>query len=378
MPALLRLSLTQFRNLSSVVIYPSRTLNLITGENGSGKTSLIESISVLAHGRSFRTHKFRSIIQLEQDRYTVFGEVESQGETHKVGVEREKSGKNRALINGQSIKTAAELAQVIPLKVMDSHSFELLEGSASQRRRVLDWLVFHVEPSFKLAWRDYARCVKQRNILLRNPAVRYQAVASWDAQITLLAHQINQLRQSCLAKLQPVFNSLIEQTGFYSQENQITFEYSAGWRDAEDQNSLKELLEQNFDRDKAAGRTMYGAHRSDFICKVYKKPAIDILSRGQQKTVISALHIAQALVFKEQSTKSPVFLLDDLLSELDENNTAALLTWLKMLESQIFITGVDAHKIKSKWMYNNGLENDSTKVFHVKHGSITTQDNPKS
>lgn len=364
MPYLSSLKVQQFRNLGSVDISPSPTLNLIYGDNGSGKTSLLEAISVLAHSRSFRTHKYRRLIQDATSAFTVFGTVEG-GDAFKVGLQRERSGKSTAKLDGLSVKSSAQLATNLPVQVIDAHTFALLEGGSKARRKFFDWLVFHVKHDFKGAWSNYVKCVKQRNSLLRHDKITYSDLRPWDEQIAGLATSIDTCRIECINPLISAFDTLIQACSF-SAEVRVELAYMPGWKEGDLDFSAQ--LEQSFLRDRKLGYTTLGPHKSDLKITANKLPAVEVLSRGQQKAVINALHIAEALVYQQQIGRSPVFLLDDMPSELDANHIDILSGWLSNIGAQVFVTGVDANRLATVWPQK---DNETIKVFHVKQGEVT-------
>lgn len=382
------LKIHSFRNLSAVEIAPSPKLNVFFGKNGAGKTTVLESISVLAHSRSFRTHKTQHLVQYNESAFTLFGEIISTQGSNNIGIQRSKNAKNIVKINGRTAKTAGELAMVLPLKVVDSHSFDLLEGSASSRRKVLDWLVFHVEPKFKLAWQAYSQCIKQRNSLLKDENTRREDLVVWDRQLSALAIEIDGYRQQTLDVLADKFRELVDQTEIAVNSQVVKLTYTAGWRiptapiprEAEVDvktaaNLLFNELSNCFARDKQLKRTTIGPHRSDFQVMIGKVQAVELLSRGQQKSIITALHIAQAHVLKECVGTIPVFLLDDMMSELDPINAQSLFKWLQQLDSQLFVTGVTVPTNFVESFNEHASEIEHTrgdiKVFHVEHGEVT-------
>lgn len=365
MPHLSSLKISQFRNLASVELEPSPSINLIYGDNGSGKTSLLEAISVLAHSRSFRTHKYRRLIQDSTHSLTVFGTVVGS-DAHKVGVQRQSNGKSLVKLDGTPAKSSAQLAMNLPVQIIDAHTFDLLEGSAKSRRKFFDWLVFHVKHDFKSAWAEYVRCVKQRNSLLRHDKIAYSDLRPWDEQLARLAKLIEKARVGCIDPLIGAFNELIIDCNFAASHT-ISLDYVSGWK-SEAEGDYLQQLEASFSRDRKLGYTALGPHKSDLKIKANGIPAVELLSRGQQKAVINALHIAEATVYKQEKGRTPVFLLDDMPSELDGNHIQILSRWLSKLESQVFVTGVDANKLSEQWPLR---PNEVIKMFHVKQGEVT-------
>ena len=144
--SLSRISVTGIRNLQPVTLNPSPRVNILYGDNGSGKTSLLEAIHLLGMARSFRSTRLTPVISHDQSNCTVFGLVEMvNGQSSALGISRDRNGEARIRINGQSVRSATELAEALPLQLINPDSFRLLEGAPKLRRQFLDWGVFHVE-----------------------------------------------------------------------------------------------------------------------------------------------------------------------------------------------------------------------------------------
>ena len=365
MPNLAELKVSQFRNLSSVALQPSAGVNLVYGDNGSGKTSLLEAISVLAHGRSFRTHKFRRLIKEEQAEFTVFGQLNTESQTRvKLGVGRKRNGDSQFRIDGQSANNAAQLASQLPLLIMDAHSFSLLEGSSQVRRQFFDWLVFHVKHDFKNLWRDYRVCLKQRNSLLRRDKISGSELAPWDKEMVALSRELDRHREDVLRPFLDVFAGIAKDFGF-DEHGDIYLDYKNGWKG---ESPLEEQLSEAFERDRKLGYSTLGPHKSDIKISMGTTPAAEVLSRGQQKMLISALFVSEATVHQQLTGKNAVFLLDDMPAELDKTHLGTLAEWLNSLRSQLFVTGVEADRLSAVWPQYKELD---TAVFHVKHGEVT-------
>ena len=379
MPIISELGITRFRNMDSVSIHPSPQINLIHGPNGSGKTSILEAISVLAHGRSFRTHKYQRLVRDGAGEFTVFGRIKeglAASDSTAVGVRRASNGDCQFRMDGKNVQTSGELAQRLPLQVIDAHSFLLLEGSAKVRRQFFDWLVFHVKHEFREAWKSYTRSVKQRNSLLRRDKISYSELEPWDREIARLGAQIQVLRAHVFKSFLKAFRTQIAECsdlGFLGNRI-IHLSYQDGWKATQNNEALPQQygaqLRNGFERDRKLGYTSLGSHKSDIRITIDNIPAAEILSRGQQKMLIAAMYIAEAEVYRQVTSQSVVFLLDDMPAELDRQRLATLGSWINRLLSQVFVTGVEANSLRSIWPE---IENKTVKVFHVKHGTITEE-----
>ena len=164
--SLAELRIENLRCIESAALEFSPELNLIAGENGAGKTSILEAIFLLGRGRSFRTRSTERLIRHHQPKLTVFGRTDDSP-PKRAGVEVAADGGTRARIDGANALSLLELTGVLPVQAIDPEIHKLVDQGPERRRRWLDWLVFHVEPTFGLHWARYNRALKQRNAALR-------------------------------------------------------------------------------------------------------------------------------------------------------------------------------------------------------------------
>ena len=370
-----KLDVHRLRNLEQIQLSFCPGANLIYGINGSGKTSLLEAIYLLGRGRSFRSRNIRTVIQHDTDDCIVFGQLHDASAERDipVGVRRTRKGEFCFKVDGEVIPTAAALVEELPLQLLNSHSFELLEGGPLNRRQFLDWGVFHVEHTYPTLWKAFHRCLKHRNSLLRRDRIRgsrppaehglreLDELAVWDAEFARLSQQVNEQRQRYLTQFKPVFEQALQQL---TDVQGISFGYQPGW-DLE--RPLIEVLQGALQRDQKARTTSYGAHRADLWVKAQGRPASDVLSRGQIKTVVCALRIAQGYLYHQITGKQCVYLLDDLPSELDGTHRRRVGQLLQELGAQVFITGVFQEDLKASWPKESEMS-----MFHVEHGAVVS------
>ncbi|TBV06087.1 DNA replication/repair protein RecF [Stutzerimonas kirkiae] len=359
--ALSRLSVTGLRNLQPVTLTPSPRINILYGDNGSGKTSLLEAIYLLGMARSFRSHKLTPVITHEQPSCTVFGQVGHCA----LGISRDRSGDVRIRIDGNNVRSAAELAETLPLQLINPDSFRLLEGSPKLRRQFLDWGVFHVEPRFIKAWQRMQQALRQRNSWLRHGTLDAASQLAWDHELTLASDEMDKYRRAYIQALKPVFEQVLKAL---LELDELALSYYRGW---DRERPLAEVLAASFERDRALGHTQAGPQRADLRLRLGNHNAVDILSRGQQKLVVCALRIAQGHLVSASRRSQCVYLVDDLPSELDEQHRRALCSLLEQLECQVFITCVDSKVLQEGW-----LEDTPVSMFHVEHGNILQVHDP--
>lgn len=363
MPSLSRLTVAGVRNLESLSLTPSPGFNLVHGDNGSGKTSLLEAISLLSMGRSFRTHQQKPLIQDGEANAVVHAELQEGGS---LGIRKSRREGTLVKLNGVRAGSVSELAQELPIQVLHAASFQVLDGSPSDRRAFLDWGVFHVKHRFIDAWRNSRRALSNRNVLLKQNAPA-AAIEPWSRELALHANEIDALRQEYLNGLLAGMQTMAAAELLDVLGGAVDIRYWRGW---DEERPLAELLQANLERERKSGHTLYGPHRADLRFLVDGRECSSTLSRGQTKLLISVLKIAQAEQLQAETGKQSVFLVDDLPSELDRFNQERILGLLGELGSQVFITAIDPDQLRSV----PELVNSQTKLFHVKHGKISQSD----
>lgn len=366
-----KLTVQGVRNIRPAVLFPVSGINLIYGDNGSGKTSLLEAIYLLSRGRSFRARNLKAMINTAAEQCTVFclltdGNVPDAREIP-LGVSRTTQGGFQFKLAGRYIRTASELAETLPVLMMNSDSFGLIEGGPGSRRKFLDWGVFHVEHGFRDAWRNFQRCHKQRNFLLRRGRISLPQLAVWDREFALLSEQVAGYRQRYFERMESVsYRVLAALSGVESLDVRLF----RGWsQDA----TMLEALERDRERDLQAGMTHSGAHRADLKLRCDGRLASEVLSRGQAKVVVLAMLIAQGQILSSAAGRNCVYLLDDLAAELDHKHLAGGMELLANMGAQVFITGTNKKTLQAVLPKSSAGQ---VTLFHVEQGAVE-QVNPE-
>ena len=363
--SLIRIELKNVRNLSEARLTP-KACNLILGENGSGKTSLLEAIHLLFRGKSFRHFEARHLIRFGQDELLVFAELESGT---RLGVQKTK-GDTQIRLNGQQSVTQSELTRLVPVCLIDPAALDLLDQGTSSRRKLLDWLCFHVDPKFYRLWLDYTRLNKQRTSLLKrlegqvlDEESRAQLL-SWSEPLATLGEALTSSRLQVFNLWRSAFLSIAPKflPRYHSDDEALEIEFSAGY----DQGlGFFEVLQQRLQKDVEQGLSRVGPQRADVRVKLGKLDATNVLSRGEKKLLITALKVSQLMVLTELEEAS-VVLLDDLTAELDQHSVERLLAQLKQWNAQLCMTSLEADlkaKVVDFWAQDAA-------VFRIASGKI--------
>lgn len=349
------LDIHDFRCLAECRIEPGPGINLIVGENASGKTSLLEAIYYLGRGRSFRQTPPNRLIRRGAESFSLYAEIESEEQRpRRLGAVRE-AGKTRVRLDGRDEVPLLDMVNTLPVQVIDPNLHRLLEDGPRYRRRYLDWGVFHVEHEFYPAWRRYRRALRQRNGALRRERPTADVVV-WDSELVHAGKEVDACRRSYLDGLARILPEIV---GDILGEGAVTLDYHPGWPKGEDFGSA---LLHSLDSDRRAGFTHHGPHRADLRVRVDSITARDWVSRGQQKVLTAALLLAQAALLDRRRDIRPVLLIDDLAAELGTTYRSAMLRTIAKLRGQCFLTFLDASLIPEDF--------GDVAMFHVEHGVV--------
>ena len=344
------------RCLADVTVPLSPGVTVFAGPNGAGKTSVLEAAFLLSHARSFRAGAKEALLQRGASQLSVFAQLRhDDGQIRRLGLGRQ-GVRWEARIDGQAA-TLSDLVGECAVVCFEPGSHALIAGGAEERRRYLDWGVFHVEHEFFLAWRRYQRALKQRNSLLRATGPVSDALfLPWEAELASAAAVIDRQRRVYLEALRPHIEQAME--ALLPELGCVELRYKRGWAEDAD---LEELLASQRGRDLARGHTTQGSHRADWSVVFEHAPQREHLSRGQEKLTALGCVLSQAALYAERKGEWPVVCLDDLASELDKPHQAALVARLKGAGAQVLVTGTEVPE---------ALQDASTCVFHVEQGTL--------
>jgi DNA replication and repair protein RecF len=343
---------TDFRCLESAELEPDPQYNLIYGRNASGKTSLLEAIAYLGRGRSFRGAPTENLIRHSCSEFVLFGKAESGARQAAIGVKNSRAGLE-IHIDGDKVPSAAGLAEVLPLQIVDPDVHDLVGGGPEGRRRYVDWIAFHVEHGYLDHWRRFRRALKQRNAALKENAGR-DALAGWDRELSETGLEVHAARLRVLDITGPA----LEEIGASLLGCAVNVDYQQGWSADK---SLAEALADGADRDRQLGSTQAGPHRADLKLHYDARQARRLVSRGQQKLLACALILAATEVVQSHMERPLLLLLDDPAAELDSDSLARLMTGVVALGCQVIATSLEPERV---------LFPEPPRMFHVEQGGL--------
>lgn len=357
----LRLDASNLRCFERFHVEPGPGINLFLGDNGAGKTSVLEALHLMAYGRSFRGRVRDGLIRRGTEALEVFVEWREAGEGGRVRKAGLRHGGHAwsGRLDGANVDQLSQLCAALVVVSVEPGSHALVEGGGEPRRRYLDWGLFHVEPGFFPVWRRYSRALKQRNALLKSGGSD-GLLDSWDRELAEAGEPLAQYRQAYLERLQVELPGLLERLA--PSLGQAEFQYQPGWKRTN--MPLADALLLARGRDRALGHTTTGPHRADWGVLLSSGARQDSLSRGQAKLLALTCLMAQGQALAADVPGGwPVVVLDDLASELDPNHQQRVLAYLHECGAQVFISGTTAPA---------GLQDDTrdVTVFHVEHGTL--------
>lgn len=350
------------RNLAPARLRLGPGFNIFLGPNGAGKTSILEACHLLAMGRSFRTPQLRRVVREGEHYLGVGGDVSDPvtGGRHRLGVEWQ--GTRRSRLDGQWLKGHAAVAEWLPARVLHAGSFDLVGGGPEERRRLLDWGCFHGVSGYREAWQRWRRAHEQRNAALRQGQTR--AAREFEGPLVEAGERITRAREEYVQRWRACTVDAAARLGFSADLDGLDLRLRPGW---EQRRSLAEAVERSRAGDEERGFAQVGPQRADLILRLAGRDATEG-SRGEQKRLITGLVVGQGLMLMERSGRSPLLLLDDVLSELDRGVASALIAGLRDLGWQVLMTAVGAGF--------PGQEGQEPQWFHVERGRVYEGSDP--
>ncbi|MEX0732586.1 MAG: DNA replication/repair protein RecF [Aquisalimonadaceae bacterium] len=348
-----KLEVAGFRNLENGGFEPGANINIISGDNAAGKTSLLEAIHVLARARSFRAPRLEQVICHGEPLLRVTGDVDVGTVRHRLGLERSRQ-QIRVRIDSQDVRNLSQLASYLPVQVINSESQRLLQDGPRVRRSFLNWSVFHVEQPYHGHWRRFDRALRQRNAGIRSGDARMSR--AWEPELVNAGLELDAARRRLVDALTDALQPLLSQ---WLPDVEVGLSYRSGW--AKDQ-SFEQALAGARDRERELGHTLVGPHRGDLVIRANGVDAQHWLSRGQQKGLVIAILLAQTAHLAGKGSVIPILLIDDLAAELDASRREAVMQAVRAIEAQVFVTVIDPDSAP--------VEPAQATRFHVEHGKV--------
>jgi DNA replication and repair protein RecF len=367
-----QLKLRNFRNYGDTTVQFSPAINVLLGANAQGKTNLLEAIYVLALTKSHRTNNNRELINWQHDNAQIYGEVVKQFGTSKLEIDLGKKGK-RAKVNHLEQARLSSYVGALNVILFAPEDLALVKGSPSERRHFMDVEFGQMSSAYLYKMNQYRKVLKQRNNYLKKLQLQqaddelYLDVLS--DQLAAYGAEIIAQRLSLIEKLQTWATAV---HGKISQGREtLKLRYLCAVKPAQRADmamihtALKSLLAQNHPKEIRQGNTLYGPHRDDLQFIVNNMDVATFGSQGQQRTAALAVKLAEIDLMKEETNEYPILLLDDVLSELDDNRQTHLLKAIQN-KVQTFLTTTSLSGVARELISH-------PQVLHIENGQVATE-----
>jgi len=361
--------LLNFRNYTAEVIVFSPNINLIIGNNGEGKTNLLESLFLLATTRSYRQAHERELVSLNCDSFYIRGDITLSGDIkHSLELSYSQlQKKKQAKVSGVPVSRLTDFMGILNVVFFSPEDLDLVKGAKSVRRRFLDILLSQIDKSYLYALQQYTRVLKQRNECLKaiqKGAMRTSDLSPWNEQFIVLAEKIVRRREEAVTALAKHFAQ--HARAINQGKERLTLEYISQLiknKVVLSLESIHEAVNKKQQEDLARGLTSLGPHRDDVVFTINGLQAADYASQGQQRTAVLSLKLAEVDYMYQITGEYPILLLDDVFSELDHSRRTLLLSTLHG-KVQVLVTGTEVPSLTLSPAAS------SPKIIYIQQGKV--------
>ncbi len=357
---ILNLKLVNFRNFSKINLKFSKSLNLIIGNNGSGKTNLIEAINILALTKTFRNVYDNVLIKKNEQSAIITGEVKGKI-VNKYQIEITKEGK-KAKINNNNINRLSDYISKILIVTFSSNDLKLIKDSPSTRRKIINIIISQLNNDYIKYLNEYTKLNKQRNSFLK---VLYTNKTISLDYLDILTSKMIDNGLKVFEERKRIIDLINLKIGDYykkiTKNDKLKINYKSDYEN-KTKDQLINLYQKNIEKEITLGKTIIGIHADDIEFILDDNNIKDFGSEGQQKNAIIALKMCEIDLIKELKKEIPILLIDDLYSELDKNKIKNILDNLD-LSMQIFITVTDLNKV------NKNLRQQAN-ILRIRDGEV--------
>ncbi len=358
-----KLKVNTFRNIEKADIEFSSGVNLLYGNNAQGKTNVIEAIYYFSRGKSFRLASDDELKKIGEDGFSI--ELEYEGNKRNGSLAyRAYGNEKKKWRNGAEEKKMTDMIGHFRAVLFFPEHLYLVKEGPSGRREFMDIGISQIKPMYMSVYSQYNKILKNRNSILKDAQKGFyferEQIDSWSEALSSRAAYINTARVEYLKKIETHAKKILSEISDGKEELSLEYISDVYGTKEEQEKKYKELFKSDLQREMAAGCTLFGVHRDDIEIKINGLAARHFASQGQQRSIVLALKLAEGEVCREESGEYPVFLFDDVLSELDEKRRKYVLSGKE--ERQIIISACD----KSEF------ERIETNVIKVENGKYVS------
>lgn len=364
-----QISLKDYRNYELCHVELSEKLNLIIGDNGQGKTNLLESVYICGFGKSFRTSKDMEWMRLGSQATFIRLEFEKMGQTSQIDIRLLSNRKKEVKVNGVHLSKMSELIGHMNLVLFSPEDLKLVKESPGERRRFIDRELSHISPAYCHILMKYHRTLDQRNSALKKMQMTRKIdkamLEIWDETLADLGANLIMRREVFITRLAELSQSIHHQITEGKENLVVKYICSLNTKNLSKYDTIKsdfiDSLSKNHEKDVERGYTTTGPHRDDLGLSINGQDTRVFGSQGQQRTAALALKLSEIEIIHEELGEYPILLLDDVMSELDAHRQNFLIKTFEKVQTIVTTTEVGQ-------LYQDHLENG--KLFKISNGRV--------
>lgn len=360
--------LEQYRNIAADLLQPARYLTILHGNNGQGKTNILEAVYLLGTARTFRTGKITELIQHSASMSLIQGTVQTVEGQSEICHQLENNGTRRVSVDGKTVYRSADLHGKLAVVLFSPDDTAMVKLGPDTRRRYLDRSLYTSNQGFLQKYHNYYRTLKQRNAVLKMQQV--EGLELWTEQLAVAGVQLMEHRKQYVENLNTLLQEQYSVLAGDQEKVAVDYHPDSGTDAMLDVEKFHALLQQNLEQDLRYKTTRRGPHRDDLDFLIEDRPLKGFGSQGQQRSFVLALKLAEMEYLQQSFGEVPVLLLDDIASELDRKRMTNLLSYVRQQGVQVIITTTDVTS------FSPVLHEDS-KRYRVEGGRLTYEGNGK-
>ena len=357
------LTLLNYRNYKNESFIFHDNFNLIIGQNGQGKTNLLEAINLICKFKPFRKTNLAEIINFDSDQTRLKGEILKNNNLNEINIQLLKSSKIIKL-NNKILYRTTKYANQNKLVTFLPQEIDLIKGSAASRRNYLDLMMTNLDPEHLVDSKNYYKILKQRNALLANlPKDSSGLLEVWNEKLSEPAERITLRRLRFIKKISPLINKYYNKIS--GTENLIDIEYKSKFEITSNfKDDYISSLQQNLKKDVLRKVTTTGPHRDQIVININGEDSCKYASQGESKSLVLSIKSAEIELYKDQSGEDPILILDDISSELDDMRKSYYSELLNNYSGQIFVTTANLEP---------AFKRNADKIFQIESGKIVRE-----
>jgi DNA replication and repair protein RecF len=333
--SLAKLRVHDFRNLRRLELAPGARFNVVSGDNGQGKSNLLEAIEYLGSLRSFRGARALDMVHEEAANAELWAESAGDGPAHELRITLARAGRSEVKLDGKRPRTKVQYARALPTVIFHPGELTLTAGGAEGRRAFLDHLLMRLDETYASSLAAYTRALASRNRLLKAESPNRRGIVAYDELLASSGAVVGQARAALIAALSPRVARAFEEI---SQTGAATLSMVYEPRVAPEVPRIREALATALEKDLLRGFTADGPHADDVTFKLRETRARRYASQGQHRAIVLALKVAELQELELRTGHTPLLLLDDVSSELDRAKSSRFFALLLHLGGQVFLT----------------------------------------